>query len=112
MGIPARQTASTWCTIARFDELLGFVGATCDSNFKKLIRIEGYKFETLSLIPRPWGETSRELIENRETEIVNNHAQYCSVVRTGIGKTKMILGGEVDAGQSYVPLSSPNPDRL
>ena len=45
-----------------------------------------------------WGETSREYIENRENRIVNNHAQYCSVVRTGIGKTSMILGGEVDAG--------------
>jgi len=29
---------------------------------------------------------------------VSNHAQYCSVVKTGIGKTVMILGGEVDAG--------------
>ncbi|PQE13825.1 RAI1 protein [Rutstroemia sp. NJR-2017a BBW] len=28
---------------------------------------------------------------------VNNHAQYCSIVRTGIGNTVMILGGEVDA---------------
>ncbi|KAI9796830.1 MAG: decapping endonuclease targeting mRNA [Piccolia ochrophora] len=57
----------------------------------------GYKFETLSLIPSPWAETSRDYIEHREDEVVNNHAQYCSVVRTGIGKTKMIIGGEVDA---------------
>ncbi|KAL3427097.1 hla class iii protein dom3z [Phlyctema vagabunda] len=57
----------------------------------------GYKFETLCLLPRSWGETSREYIENRESEIVNNHAQYCSVVRTGIGKHSIILGGEVDA---------------
>ena len=28
--------------------------------------------------------------------VVNNHAQYCSIVKTGIGKAKMILGGEVD----------------
>ena len=58
---------------------------------------EGYKFETLSLIPDPWDETSRESIENRENVIVNNYAQYCSVVKTGIGKAKMIIGGEVDA---------------
>lgn len=57
----------------------------------------GYKFETLCLLPSTWGATSREYIENRENEIVNNHAQYCSVVRTGIGKHAMILGGEVDA---------------
>lgn len=60
----------------------------------------GYKFETLSLIPRPWGDTPREYIEGREEQIVNNHAQYCCVVKTGIGKTRMILGGEVDAGIS------------
>ena len=59
----------------------------------------GYKFETLSLIPDTWAATSRETIENRENEAVNNHAQYCSVVKTGIGKTKMIIGGEVDAGE-------------
>ncbi|KAK3308080.1 RAI1 like PD-XK nuclease-domain-containing protein [Chaetomium strumarium] len=57
----------------------------------------GYKFETLSTLPRPWGETSREYIENRGKEIVNNKEQYCSVVRTGFGKTIVCLGGEVDA---------------
>lgn len=29
---------------------------------------------------------------------MSNHSQYISVVRTGIGSLKMILGGEVDAG--------------
>lgn len=57
----------------------------------------GYKFETLSLIPQTWNPMSREYIESRHTQIVNNHAQYCSIVRTGFGKVKMVLGGEVDA---------------
>lgn len=57
----------------------------------------GYKFETLSCLPRPWGEMSRDFIENRDKEVVSNKAQYCSVVRTGIGKTTLCLGGEVDA---------------
>ncbi|KAI4178555.1 MAG: hypothetical protein L6R41_008334 [Letrouitia leprolyta] len=57
----------------------------------------GYKFETLSLLPSPWAETSRDYIESREDRIVSNSAQYCSVVKTGIGKSKLILGGEVDA---------------
>jgi len=48
-------------------------------------------------MPSIWAETSREYIENRENEIVSNHAQYCSIVQTGIGNTVMILGGEVDA---------------
>ncbi|PSS10595.1 hypothetical protein M430DRAFT_21950 [Amorphotheca resinae ATCC 22711] len=57
----------------------------------------GYKFETLCLLPDIWANTSREYIEGRENLIVNNHAQYCSVVKTGIGNTALILGGEVDA---------------
>ncbi|KAL9031412.1 MAG: hypothetical protein Q9196_000561 [Gyalolechia fulgens] len=57
----------------------------------------GYKFETISLLPAPWAETSRDYIESREGLTVNNSAQYCSVVKTGIGKLKLILGGEVDA---------------
>lgn len=60
----------------------------------------GYKFETLSTLPAPWGETSREYIEGRDDEAVSNKAQYCSVVRTGIGKTILCLGGEVDAGKA------------
>ncbi|KAL9015354.1 MAG: hypothetical protein Q9173_000035 [Seirophora scorigena] len=56
-----------------------------------------YKFETLSLLPAPWAETSRDYIESREDLVVNNDAQYCSVVITGIGKSKLVLGGEVDA---------------
>lgn len=57
----------------------------------------GYKFETLCLLPAPWDETPRDYIESREKLIVNNHAQYCSIVRTGIGSTTLVLGGEVDA---------------
>ncbi|KAL8781716.1 MAG: hypothetical protein Q9194_000220 [Teloschistes cf. exilis] len=66
----------------------------------------GYKFETLSLLPAPWAETSRDYIESRENLTVNNHAQYCSVVKTGIGKTRLILGGEVDALWDAKPPSS------
>lgn len=65
-----------------------------------LLTSQGYKFETLCLLPKPWAETSRDYIENRENEIVRNHAQYCSVVKTGIGKSTLILGGEVDASKS------------
>ncbi|KAJ5092268.1 decapping endonuclease targeting mRNA [Penicillium alfredii] len=57
----------------------------------------GYKFETLSVLREPWDSSSREEIENRPNEVVNNGAQYCSVARTGIGNVRMILGGEVDA---------------
>jgi RAT1-interacting protein len=58
----------------------------------------GYKFESLCLIPDTWDATSREFIEGREGHVVSNKAQYCSIVRTGIGSVSMVMGGEVDAG--------------
>ncbi|KAH9811702.1 RAI1 like PD-(D/E)XK nuclease [Teratosphaeria destructans] len=57
----------------------------------------GYKFETLSVIPKPWAECSREEIEARDAQVVNNHVQYCSIVRTGIGTSSLVIAGEVDA---------------
>lgn len=57
----------------------------------------GYKFETLSVLPKPLSECTRDEVESREMHVVNNHAQYCSIVRTGIGTTSLIIGGEVDA---------------
>ena len=63
----------------------------------------GYKFETLSTLPRPLAECSREEVEEREDEVVNNYAQYCSVVRTGIGDHSIIIGGEVDAVEGCKP---------
>ena len=74
-----------------------------------LITISGYKFETLSLIPDTWDATPRDVIENRENEVVNNHAQYCSIVKTSIGKAKLIIGGEVDAGKSFIMNGNPPP---
>lgn len=62
-----------------------------------LIENPGYKFENLAVLRKTWDESTREAIEGREDDIVNNAAQYCSVVRTGIGNTRMVLGGEVDA---------------
>lgn len=58
----------------------------------------GYKFETLCLLQQPWDPTPRDEIESREDQVVNNSAQYCSVVKTGIGPSRIVIGGEVDAG--------------
>lgn len=57
----------------------------------------GYKFETLSLLDKPWDPATREEIESRDELVVNNNAQYCSIVRTGIGQTRLLIAGEVDA---------------
>ena len=66
----------------------------------------GYKFEALSVLNQPWDPTPRKEIEDREELVVNNNAQYCSVVRTAIGRTRLVIGGEVDAGMSQDCLSS------
>ncbi|RPA86134.1 RAI1-domain-containing protein [Ascobolus immersus RN42] len=57
----------------------------------------GYKFEALATIPRIWADCTREEIEGRCDDVVNQEPQYCSVVQTGFGKTKLLIGGEVDA---------------
>ena len=62
-------------------------------------RASGYKFESLALIPDIWDNVSREFIESRGEHVVDNIQQYCSVVRTKIGDSDLILGGEVDAGK-------------
>ncbi|KAI6782466.1 uncharacterized protein J7T54_001323 [Emericellopsis cladophorae] len=69
----------------------------------------GYKFETLSTLPSIWAETSRDYIEAREDHVVNNKAQYCSVVRTGIGSSILCLGGEVDAIWDFKPIEHGKP---
>lgn len=93
----ARSARATWCCFTGPHEFLGYVGCfSKDLGFADLL-FEGYKFETLSLIPDQWDTTSRGFIETRENMAVNNYAQYCSVVKTGMGKAKMLIGGEVDA---------------
>ncbi|KAL1972484.1 hypothetical protein VTN31DRAFT_6898 [Thermomyces dupontii] len=69
----------------------------------------GYKFEAISVIPDIWDAVSREQIEERPNQVVNNKAQYCSVVRTGFGKTKLIIGGEVDAVWDCKPARKEDP---
>ncbi|EWC45081.1 hypothetical protein DRE_06220 [Drechslerella stenobrocha 248] len=69
----------------------------------------GYKFETLSTLATPWGEAPRDEIENRGREVVNNKAQYCSIVKTGFGNCSLIIAGEVDAIWDCRPMNPANP---
>ncbi|PGH13175.1 hypothetical protein AJ80_06421 [Polytolypa hystricis UAMH7299] len=69
----------------------------------------GYKFETLSLLEVPWDAASRDDIESREEKVVNNKAQYCSVVKTGIGGNRLVIGGEVDAVWDCKPDKNDDP---
>ncbi|KAF2114994.1 RAI1 like PD-XK nuclease-domain-containing protein [Lophiotrema nucula] len=70
----------------------------------------GYKFETLALLPDTPPNTSRTFIENRTKAVVSNHAQHCSIVRTGFGPHSIILGGEVDGLWGPKPDPQKHPD--
>lgn len=63
----------------------------------------GYKFEALATLPKPWAQCNRSTIEKRTKKTVSSYEQYISVVRTGIGKIKTLLAGEVDCIWDYVP---------
>lgn len=69
----------------------------------KRFEYSGYKFEAISTLPKPWGQCSRLQIDKRSKKVVNNYEQYISVVKTGIGKVKLLLAGEVDCLWDYVP---------
>lgn len=92
---------------SRQDQFSG--GAGPGNMSQDLMSFWGYKFETLSLLREPWSATSRAYIESREDQIVSNYAQYCSVVRTGLGNVKMVLGGEVDAVEDFKPEDKSQP---
>lgn len=71
--------------------------------YNQICEFSGYKFETLTTLPKPWAQCSRGTIEKRAKKTVNNYEQYISVVRTGIGKVKTLLAGEVDCVWDYLP---------
>lgn len=66
------------------------------SSFEYHSYYTGYKFESLTTLSKPLPLISRSTLEKRPKKIVNNGDQYISVVKTGVGKCKLILGAEVD----------------
>ena len=56
----------------------------------------GYKFEETSTLAKTWDESSRVEIEARPQNVVDNIQQYCSIVKTQIGSSTIVMGGEVD----------------
>ncbi|CCF60084.1 hypothetical protein KAFR_0J00160 [Kazachstania africana CBS 2517] len=56
----------------------------------------GYKFEALTLLNEPIAFTERDSLDSRADACVSNGDEYVSVVKTGIGKHRVLMGGEVD----------------
>lgn len=74
----------------------------------------GYKFEELSTLPITWDECTRKEIEHRNENIVDNIQQYCSIVKTQLGSSILVMGGEVDClwGESLVSRARRTDSRL
>lgn len=56
----------------------------------------GYKFESITTLSKPLSYVSRTTLEKRSKKIVSHGDEYISVVRTGVGNCKLVLGAEVD----------------
>lgn len=61
------------------------------------------------MLEKPWAQCTRDEIASREHATVNNNTQYCSIVRTGIGNTSLILAGEVDCVMGEKPENPSDP---
>lgn len=70
---------------------------TYEQGMIDLNTFSGYKFETLTTTSKPVNLCSRQEIESRQLETVGNGDEFVTVVGTGIGSHRMILGAEVDA---------------
>ncbi|CAG8575126.1 9954_t:CDS:2 [Ambispora leptoticha] len=72
----------------------------------------GYRFETICTVPKPPNEIKSsddpDLI-NRKLELVNPNIQYCSVAKTTLGRTRLIMGAEVDCSNDVKPPPPQNP---
>lgn len=55
-----------------------------------------YKFETLSTLSQPLPFVSRETLSKRNKKISNNGDKFVSIIKTGVGSSKLLLGTDID----------------
>jgi RAT1-interacting protein len=59
----------------------------------------GYRFESLSTVakfPSSKEAVDKDELQSRKSSVVNTNEQYCTVVKTRLGNTSLIMGAEVD----------------
>jgi hypothetical protein len=78
------------------EEEMDFEARRAKDRNHELAMFAGYKFEERCTLEKTWDESSRKEIETRNENVVDNIQQYCSVVRTQLGSSTIIIGGEVD----------------
>jgi RAT1-interacting protein len=94
-----------FCVDGRYiEEEKDFEARRAKDRMHELAMFGGYKFESLCTLEKTWDESTREEIETRNEDVVDNIQQYCSVVRTQLGSSTIIMGGEVDCLWGTVPL--------
>ncbi|KAJ2959772.1 hypothetical protein NQZ79_g4790 [Umbelopsis isabellina] len=65
----------------------------------RLMGFWGYRFESLSTVsnfPSKTEPVDKEELESRKSSVVNTNEQYCTVVKTRLGNTSIVMGAEVD----------------
>ncbi|KAG4304041.1 hypothetical protein PORY_002564 [Pneumocystis oryctolagi] len=65
--------------------------------------------KVLSTLPDTWDKCSREQIEQRNENVVNNNVQYCAAVRTKLDEVTLLIAGEVDCAWDVKPSPPENP---
>ena len=55
-----------------------------------------YKFKALATLSKPVQLVSREALDKRPKKLCNNGDKYVSVVKTGVGNVKLVLGSTID----------------
>jgi RAT1-interacting protein len=78
------------------EEEIDFASRRAANRQHELAMFSGYKFEELSTLTKTWDETTRQEIESRAKNVVDNFQQYCSIVKTQLGSSTIVMGGEVD----------------
>lgn len=97
--------------IRYIEEDIDFESRRASNREHALAMFTGYKFEEISTLAKTWDESTRYEIEHRNENRVDNIQQYCSIVRTQLGSSTIIMGGEVDClwGNSLPSFSPPFP---
>ena len=90
-------------TIRYIEEDIDFESRRASNRQHALAMYAGYKFEEVSTLEKTWDESTRDEIERRNENVVDNIQQYCSIVKTQLGSSTLIMGGEVDClwGESF-----------
>lgn len=80
-----------------------------DNEMSEKLEFSGYKFEKMATLSQQWSQCTRKEIEKRHKETVNNCEQFCSIVKTAIGKVGILMGGEVDCVWDFKSEKDPLP---